>query len=147
MDDTEAVGDERVAELGELRGECLALGLVLAGLPRVEPEVLEQGDVAVFQAGDRLARAAADGVPGEGHRLAEQLAEPLGDRREAVLRVRCALRAAEVGDDDDLRALVDQGVQGGNRRSHAAIVRDLAVLQGTFRSQRTMTALAGERTE
>ena len=42
--------------------------------------------------------AVADRVARERHRLAEQLAEPLGDRREAVLRVGRALGAAEVRD-------------------------------------------------
>ena len=46
------------------------------------------------------AGAVADGVGGEGDRRAEQLAEPLGDRAQRVLRVGRALGPAEVGGHD-----------------------------------------------
>ena len=48
--DAEAVGDERVGERGELVGERAALRVVLAGLARVEPDVLQQRDLAVRRA-------------------------------------------------------------------------------------------------
>ena len=90
MDDPEAVGDEAVGETGQLVGERAAQVVVLAGLAGVEADVLEQGDVAVTEARDRLGRRRADGVVGERDRRAEQLTEPLGHRRErvAVLRAR-----------------------------------------------------------
>ena len=53
--DPEAVGDERVGERGQLVGERAALGVVLAGLAGVEPDVLQHGDLAVGEPGHRLA--------------------------------------------------------------------------------------------
>ncbi len=51
--DAEPVGDERIGQRGQLVGERAALGVVLAGLARVEPDVLQQRDLAVGQAFDR----------------------------------------------------------------------------------------------
>jgi hypothetical protein len=70
--DTEAVRDEGVAESGELFGEGAALPLVLRGLARVEPQVLDDRDVAVLQGRDGLVSGLADGVAGERDGLAEQ---------------------------------------------------------------------------
>ena len=53
----EAVADVRVGERGELVGERAALGVVLAGLARVEAEVLQQRDLAVAEATPRCGRA------------------------------------------------------------------------------------------
>ena len=123
--DAEAVGHERVAERGELLGEGLALRLVLRGLPRVEPEVLEQGDVAVLQPVDGVLRAGADGVAAR-----RSPACPAARRAAGRPAPGCTSHPGapsgrpEVGDHDHLRALSDQGVQGGNRRSHATVVRD-----------------------
>ncbi len=147
VDDAEAIAHERIAEFGESRRERLALRFVLARLPRIEPEVLEEGDVAVLQTSHGLVCASTDGVAGEGHRLAQELAEALCDRGEAVPGVRCAFGAAEVRDHDDPGALVDQGIQRGNRRSHTAVVRDLAVLEGNVQVTADDDTLAGERTE
>jgi hypothetical protein len=52
-----------------------------------------------------------------------------------------------VGDDDHASALIDQGVQGGNRRSHTAIVRDLTVQERNVQITADDDALACERTE
>ena len=103
--DAEAVGDVGVGQRGEVVGERRALGVVLGGLAGVEPDVLQQGDVAVAEAGDDAPGVLADGVRGQGDVLAQQLAEPRGDRGEGVLRVRGALGTAQVRGEDDLRAL------------------------------------------
>ena len=122
--DAEAVRHERVAELSELRGERAALRVVLRRLARVEPEVLDDRDVAVLEGRDRLVGGLAHGVARERDRLAEQLRQSLCDRLEAVLRVGRAVGAAEVRADDDAGALVDEGVERGERCPHTAIVRD-----------------------
>ncbi len=72
--DAEAVGDERVAEGRELLREGAALGVVLRGLSRVEPQVLQHEHAAGLQGGDGLLRRRADRVRRERDRLAEQLA-------------------------------------------------------------------------
>jgi hypothetical protein len=82
MHDAEPVGDEEVGQRGELFCERSALGRVLARLAGVEPEVLQEDHVArtgpVYRRGGRLPH----GVGGEGDRMVEQLAEPLGDRSQ-----------------------------------------------------------------
>ena len=55
----EAVADVQVGQRGQLVGEGAALGVVLAGLPGVEAQVLQQGDLAVGEAGDGGAGALA----------------------------------------------------------------------------------------
>ena len=62
--DAEAVADERVAQRGQLVGERAALGVVLAGLAGVEPDVLEHDDVAVGHRLDRRLGGLADRVAG-----------------------------------------------------------------------------------
>ena len=76
----EAVAD---VELGERRPACSAnaprVGVVLGLLARLEAQVLQQGDLAVLQRlATTLCALVADHVGGEGHVLAEQLAQPRG---------------------------------------------------------------------
>ena len=75
--DAEAVGDEGVGERGELVGERAALGVVLAGLARVEPDVLQHRDLAVARAPSTVAVALSPTVSvAKATGRAEQLAEP-----------------------------------------------------------------------
>ena len=85
--DAEAVADEGVRQRGELVCERAPLSVVLAGLPRVETQVLEQDDVAVTELTDQPAGILTDGVLGYRHGRPEQLGEPRADRRERELRV------------------------------------------------------------
>ena len=53
MHHAEAVGDECAIvadQFGQLPGERQPLGVVLAGFARIEPDVLQQQDIAVGQA-------------------------------------------------------------------------------------------------
>ncbi len=128
VDDAEAVGDEGTVvrgQGGELVGEGAALGLVLGGLAGVETHVLEEQDVALGQAVGALVGVLTGDVAGEGDVLAECLGEGLGDRGQGVLRVDLALRAAQVGHDDDLRATLDERLEGGQGGGDAARVGDL----------------------
>ncbi|MDQ1206870.1 hypothetical protein QE377_003229 [Microbacterium sp. SORGH_AS 862] len=145
MHDTESVGDESVAERGELLREGAALVRILRGLSGVEAEVLDDGDVAVGQRGYRFLRRDADGVACEGDGLAEQLGQSLRDRLEAVLRVGFAVGTPEVGADDDAGALVDQGVEGRQRSPHATVVRDDPVLERNVEVSTDDDAAACER--
>ena len=79
-------------------------GRVVALLPRVEPQVLEQ-----LHAGG-------------------ELGEPSADRGHGVAVVRRALRPAEVGRRDDGRALLLQPLDGGQRGADAEVVGDGPVL-------------------
>ena len=80
-------------------GERAALGVVLAGLARVEPDVLQQRDVAVGEPGDGRLRADSPTVS-----VAKATGRPssspsrVGDRRQGVLRSSGApFGPAEVG--------------------------------------------------
>ena len=133
--DAEAVADEGVGQRGQLVGERTALGVVLAGLARVEPDVLEQRDLAVGERRRRSRWRTRRRCRRERHGGAEQLAEPVGDRTQRVLsgRVRpsagprCAVtttRAPRVGELLDRRhAGPDPAVVG----DPAAVERDVEV--------------------
>jgi hypothetical protein len=120
----ERVVDVRVGEARELPGERTAYRVVLAGLARVEAQVLQQQHLSVLQGrGGRLS-GLTDGVLGEDHRVAEKVTEALGDRREGVLGVRRALGTAEVRAHDHPRAGVTQCDDGRQDRADPAVVAD-----------------------
>jgi hypothetical protein len=106
--DPEPVRDVHVGEARELVGERAPLGVVLARLSRVEPQVLQQRHVAVGQGGDDRTSGLPDGVRRERHRTAQQLAEPGRDRRERVALLRNALRPAQVRAHDHAGAGLGQ---------------------------------------
>ena len=85
-------------------GQRQPLGVVLAGLPRIEADVLQQQDVAVGQALGAGQRVGADDVAGQLDVPAQLLAERRGDRGQRELRIRLALGPAQVRGDDDLGA-------------------------------------------
>ena len=127
MDDTEAVRDVKVCKRSEFASKLLALGLVLARLAGVEPDVFKQGDVPVAQARhDRLSRL-PHRVGGEGDRAAEDLTHPANDRSERVLVFGRALGTPEVGAHDDACARLGQGLDGWHRGSDPTVVGDIAI--------------------
>ena len=115
-------------QFDQLLGERQPLGVVLAGLARVETDVLQQQDVAVGQALGAGQRVGSDHVTGQLNVTAELLPQRLGDRSERELRVGTALGAAEVRRHDDLGAGVGQRLQRRHRRDDAAGVGDIAVV-------------------
>jgi len=144
---TEAVRHEHITELGELLGEGPSLRGVLGSLPRVEPQVLDHRHITVGQGGHDLMGGLPHRVAGEGDRLAEELRQALGDRRERVLRVGGAVGAAQVRARDDARSLADQVIDRRQRRAHAAIVRDDSVLERNVEVDTDDDTLACERTQ
>ena len=135
---TERVVDVDVGERGERRGE---LGVVRL-LARLEAHVLEHDDLAVDHAVDGLVRLGADDVVDEDDVAAEQALQHAAHRPQRELRVRLALRPAEVADDDDAGAVVDEVAQRRQRRAHAGVVGDGARrASGTLKSTRTSTRL------
>ena len=121
--DAEPVGDERAVlagERGELEGERLALGVVLRRLARVEPDVLQQHDVAGGQAhrARRRARSSGTGRPSSSpSRAATGASENRGSGR--------TLRPPEVGGHDDLGHRVGQRGDRRDRGADPAVVGDL----------------------
>ena len=103
VDHSEPVRHVGVGEPGEGVGELGAVLVRLRGLTLVEPQVLQEHDVAVGHGVHRRPGTLAHRVGRERHRAAEQLPEPPGDGSQRVLLLRPSLRAAEVGAHDDAR--------------------------------------------
>src|SRR5215510_1841799 len=114
----ERVVHVHVAERRQLARERLVVRLLAA----VQPAVLEHRDLA--RARRHLARV--DPVRLQRHRHAEELREPVRDRRERVLGFELAfLRPAEVRGDHHPRAGLQRVSDAGNRRADARVVGDL----------------------
>jgi hypothetical protein len=145
--DTESVRDEGVTELRELLREVVTVILVLRGLVRVEAQVLEQRDIPVPERLHGLLGGLADGVLREHHRPSQQIAQSLGHRRKAVLRVGSTVGPAEVRDHDDAGTRVDEGVDRRDGRPDAAVIGDLVVLQRHIEVAADHDALAPQVTE
>ena len=122
--DPEAVGHVDVGQGRQFGGQGLTLLGDLAGLARVEPDVLQQQHVAGLQRRGHRPRVRAGDVIGHLDVGVEQLAEPVGDRLQRELGHDLALRPTQVGDHDDLRAVVAQVRQGRQRGADAAVVGD-----------------------
>src|ERR671912_424623 len=95
----------------------------------MEAGVLEQEHVAVLEGIDRLGCGLADAVIGEGHGFSEMPGDRLRDGPQGFLGI-AALRAAEMGEKDDLSALVGAFPEGGKDALDARRVRNPAVLHG-----------------
>jgi hypothetical protein len=139
--DAETVGDVGVGQGGEGVGELGTLLVDLGGLPRVEPQVLEQGDVAVGQRVDGRAAlsptvsvakatgrpSSSESRPTTGAREYLSSGAPLGRPRWAHTMTRAPASA---------RALM-VGTEARMRPSSVIVVPS----SGTLRSERTRTRL------
>ncbi len=81
---------------------------------------------------------------GQRHLGAEQLAEAGGDRGQAQLRNDLALRAAEVGHQDDLRAFFAQGLDGRQSGLDTTVIGDRGAVQRNVEIGANQNALALE---
>ena len=128
----EPVADVEVAEQRELAGELPAHRVVLAGLGRLVPDVLQQRDVAVGEPGHDPGGVPPHHVGGEGDRLAEQLAEPGRHRpqRRAArgpLGVIGALGQAEVRYHDHAGTPAEQLLDGRQAGPDPPVIGDTRV--------------------
>lgn len=94
-------------------GQRRALGGVLAGLARIETDVLQQQDVAIGQALGAGQRVGAHHIAGKLHVPTEALTESLGHRGQGEFGIRRTLGPAQVCGHDDLGPGVRQCLQGG----------------------------------
>ena len=120
----ECIVDKDVRHVGKRLGQR---GIVL-GLALLETHVLEQDRLARLYLSGKLLRVLADNVLGQLDFLAEQLAQALCNRRERILHVDFALRTAEVRAEDHSGVVVQQVLDGLERRTDALVVGDVAVL-------------------
>ena len=104
----------------------LALVILVAALfLGVEAKVLKENDLSVLGTVHSIFDLLADAVVCEGHAPAEQLLELGNNRLETVLRVRLAIRTAEVGHKDDgLSSVFDGMLDGGESANNALVVGD-----------------------
>ncbi len=122
-------GSEGVVDIdiGE-RGERPRKRVVVFLLARVKTEVFQEEHVARLHPGHQFLYLRPDAIRREDDFFAQETLEPSGDRCEAVARVRFALRAAQVGAQDDLGPLIHGTVDGGQRGADPGIVGDLMVV-------------------
>ena len=144
MDHAEAIGNEGLAEGGDLLGVSGAFVGVLRGLLRVETNVLKQHNVAIVHGGDLGLSVLAVGVLGQRHVGAEQLAEAGGNRGQAQLRNDLAFRAAKVGHEDDLGAFFAQGLDGRQSSLDSTVIGDGGAVQRNIEISANQNALALE---
>ena len=139
-------GRERVVHvaLGELREAPREVVVVLL-LLGVEPEILEQQQLAALQRLGLRACRVADAVRRERHRPRQQRAQALGHRRERELGVGPALGAAEVRGEHDGGAAIEGQPQRGDHRTQAGVVGDGAPLEGGVEVRADEHAFARQR--
>ena len=120
----ERIVDIEVAESGKL----IAERRIVLFLPGVEAQVLEQQDLTGPQRLHGPLRRLADAVLGESHRgAAQRLPERLRQRSKRHRGLALALGTAEVGQDHDLRTLVQKLLHGWHGALDARRVGDLTV--------------------
>ena len=121
---TERVVHVGVEALGELTGERVIV-LFLLGM---EPDVLEEDDVARRQRAHRLLHAGPDRIGQERHGASQQLAEPLRHRRERQGWI-APLWPPQVRHETDRRAALEQRMDRRQRRADACVVRHLVAVE------------------
>ena len=130
-----------VGERGELGRERRVVLLFLG----MEAKVFEQHDVAAgLRLGDGLPCRFTNAVAREHDLPPEERREVRRDRLEAVFRVRLAFRTTQVRGEDDGGALVERVLDGRQRRAHAGVVADDAVLERHVEVDADENALALE---
>jgi len=134
----EGVVDVEVGDGGKLRCEVRIVLLLLL----VEAEVLEQEDVAIRHLRDRGLHIVTDAVIHFGDRAVHELGQPGGNRVQPKGINGFSLRPSQMRAQDDFRPMVHQVRDGGDGGTDAAIVRDLAVLQGDIEVHPAENALA-----
>ena len=134
------VVDENIGQRGQLLAQ---LGVVLR-LALFKAGVLEQHDLAVLERGGLRLRVLTGDVLGHDDRLAEQLAQAVGDDLKAQLGLVLALGLAHVGAENDLRVVVDEIANGRQRGDDSLVAGDLAVLGWNVKVAAAEHALAAD---
>ena len=136
---TESVVHEDLGQRRELFGK---LGVVL-GLARLKADVFQQHGFAVLQFGGKGLRAFAYHVLGQLDLFAQQLGKARGNGGHGELGIERALRAAQMGAEDQTRALIQQVLDGGQGSDDALVAGDDAVFHLHVEIAAYQYALAG----
>ena len=141
MSGPESVGDVDLSELRELVRE---LGIIVF-FARVEAEVLEQENLAVFHSLDHQLDAIAHAVVGQGDFLAQKRRQSAGDGLERELRVRRFPSGRPRWDAITMAPFFDRVLDRGKGLDDALVVFDPALAafapSGTLKSSRMNTVL------
>ena len=122
MHGAEGVGHIQLRHVRQLLGEA---GVVLL-LADIEPQVLQQHDLAGLQGSGLGFGIFTHDILGEDDLPAQQLAQTLRHGRQRQLHLPLALGLAQVGAGDDRRAVVQQILDGGQCRHDALVAGDRA---------------------
>jgi hypothetical protein len=95
----------------------------------VEAGVLQAEDIAVLHGGDGIGRSLPDAVVGEGDRFLDDLRKRRRDGLQRILGV-ASLRPSEMGEQDDLAALVRNFGDGRRHALEPRRIADAAVFHG-----------------
>ena len=94
----------------------------------MKPEVLQQEHFARFHLLRHAPGIRSRGGGREGAFLLQEPRQALCDRSEGISEIGFSLGPADVGADDDPRALIQQIVDGGQGRPDAGVVRDVSLI-------------------
>jgi hypothetical protein len=136
----EGVVDIDVAKRGERLDDLwivFLLALVKAG-------VLKQQDVAVLHLGDGVRGHLADAGGCKGNRALDDVGDRRRDRPQRIGLVRTALGPAEMGEQNDLAALVRDLLDGGGDAFDARRVSHTAIFGGDVEVDAQENAFAGD---
>jgi hypothetical protein len=138
-------GPERVVHIQvgvrrEGRGESRVVRLLL----RVEPQVLEQDDLAGAHPLECVFGADAEGIACDRHVAAQQLGQPLADRAQAKAVGDLAVGSAQVAGEDDLRPGLHERDDGRDRGADPRVILHLAVGERDIEVDAHEDALAGD---
>ena len=139
MSGAESVVDE---DIGQVSQSLAQLGIVL-GLTLDETGILQQHHIAVVQSGGLCLGILAGHIGSHDDFLAQQLAQPVGDNFQAQLRLPLALGLAHMGAQDDLSAVLDQVVDGGQSGDNPLVTGNFSIFGGDIEVAAAQNALAG----
>src|SRR5262245_57749188 len=91
----------------------------------MKTKIFEQHDVARLHFGDQAFDVRADAVRRENNVFSQEPSKPLRNGRETEMGIERAFGATEVRADDRFTAVVDNAVDGRERRSDTGVVRNL----------------------
>ncbi len=97
-------------------------------LTGIEPQILQDQDLARTERGGLGAGIVANHIVGEVHRLAQQLGQLVGGRLHAVLGVRGVFRPSQVTHQDQSAATVDNRANGRQGQADTPIVGDASLV-------------------
>src|SRR5262245_20378528 len=108
----------KIAQLGKRLGELRIVGL-LTGL---EPNILEQRDIAVLHVVDDFFRHVADGVVTENDGMMDQGMQIFADWPKRIFFHRLSLRPAKMGHQNSFRAMFAEIIDGGQAFADPGVI-------------------------